>query len=286
MVSRSATRTAVEPRGLEPGARRPRTASSSSDTWRSHSLNALYGKAVKPLTGHNRSTKLRSYLFDALGALDAPHFHIYDWGKFVTIRSSLICGAVLATISCSTSYEAETQSDVSYSYAYVKIDETSQPTRIETDLTNLARSPEGRAVATAVGAYFGIDPQSVNTAITAAAIMHDSVVKKTGEERLGRLSFGSELSVCRVLKAGVVSRTCGSALGSDIGGVDGHQMTYYVHAPINNSLGGRCWVEADFVVLLVPKSEKSEADCSPNNARVIDCGSNEQCTLGPGVKQL
>jgi hypothetical protein len=203
---------------------------------------------------------------------------------FLALRKGILL--ITAAFLAIAFQSANAQSKDSFQVAYFTIDITSQPRLLITDLTNLLSSPEGRIAAGVVAAYFGVSPAQVNSAISVARDIHDQVVVARGEEHAGRISFDEKYSICRVVAAGLVSQTCGSHIGTDIGGADGHQVTYYAAVPIKNAISNdRCWVQANFVALLVKRDLKAQSNCSANNDRVMDCA-GDACAFGPGVKKL
>lgn len=204
--------------------------------------------------------------------------------KLVSLPGAMAITAAFLAFALPCAYAVSSKDD--FRIAYFTIDKTGTPHLLRTDLLAFLYSSEGRPVRRAIAEYFKIDPTQVNSYITAARRIRNVVIRKSGEETSGHISFDSRYSICRVVAAGPVTRVCASQISMTIGGADGHQVAYSTFVPVKGMADGRrCSLEAKFVALLVRRELKAKSLCAAGNDRVIECV-GDTCAFGPGVKHL
>ena len=170
----------------------------------------------------------------------------------------------------------------------VEIKASRKPQGLPEFTREVANNPGAQTAGVAAAeTYLGLSEAEAIALIGLATVIFNHVIKKPGEDIYGEIGFSDDYSVCRVLKADEVSRGCSSSLDTNIGGADGHRLSYYMHVPeADMTANTTCWIGAKFMILGVKKSEKSSVNCSENNARVLSCPTGSSCDHGPGVEKL
>jgi hypothetical protein len=200
---------------------------------------------------------------------------------FRNFALTVLCTVLLAVAAQSDNARA----DERFRLVVTEIGYTQAPQGAPEVAKEMLNNEDLKAAAIAVAAYYGVDPQTSAGWIEAARQVVNANVKQKGEQHWGEVAFDEGYSICRVLKADSTASNCGSDHNTNIGGTDGHRLSYYMHVPQANAGGGQCWAYAKFLVLLVKKSEKASADCSANNDRVLFCD-GKKCDHGPGVDKF